>query len=87
MFKRKKEVTQMAIEPELFRPIKADPIKSAAAQIGNLAAFLRDEVDDMGHKVIIETDEKVIEINVSVRSVARDSDERKSDNNSPAGDG
>ena len=77
----------MAIEPELFRVIKVDPIKCAAAQIGNLAAFLRDEVDGMGHKVIIETDEKVIEINVSVRSVARDSDERKSDNNSPAGDG
>lgn len=46
----------MAIEPELFRVIKVDPIKCAAAQIGNLAAFLRDEVDGMGHKVIIETD-------------------------------
>lgn len=87
MFKRKKEVTRMAIEPDWFRTIKVDPIKSAAAQIGNLAAFLRSEVDNMGHKIIIETDEKVIDINVSVRSVARDSNERKSDNNSPAGDG
>lgn len=77
----------MTINPDWFRPIKVDPLKSAAAQIGNLAAFLRNEVDNMEHKVIIEMDEKVIEINVSVRSVVSDSNERKSDNNSPAGDG
>ena len=86
MFKRKKEVTRMAIEPDWFRTIKVDPIKSAAAQIGNLAAFLMSEVDNMGHKIIIETDEKVIEFNVSVRSVTKDSEGWKSDNNSPGGE-
>lgn len=87
MFKRKKEKAPRIgiIDPETFRPIKTDPIRCATAQIGNLTSFLTDEVENMEHNVFIETDSKIIEINVSVRSVVGNPDERASHNRTPAG--
>ena len=87
MFKRKKEETTRIgiIDPETFRPIKTDPIRCATAQIGSLASFLTDEVENMEHNVFIETDSKIIEINVSVRSLVRNPDERESHDRTPAG--
>lgn len=73
MFKREKEKPRQAISHEIaqtiFREIKIDPCKSASEQTQNLATFLLRGVDKFKHKVIIETDIKVIEITVSVESL------------------
>ena len=64
MFK-KKEIEQF-ISHDTFVPISYNPNERAASLIGNLAGFLLKDVESMKHKVVIETDNKSIEITVSV---------------------
>ena len=67
MFKKKEE-PQRLILPEKFVPFSYNPNQSAANQIGSLAEFLLQAVETMKHKVVIETDNKSIEIIVSVET-------------------
>lgn len=64
MFK-KKEIEQF-ISRDTFVPFSYNPNERAASLIGNLAGFLLKDVESMKHKVVIETDNKSIEITVSV---------------------
>lgn len=64
MFK-KKEIEQF-ISHDTFVPFSYNPNERAANLIGNLAGFLLKDVESMKHKVVIETDNKSIEITVSV---------------------
>lgn len=66
MFKKKKEEPQPFILPEVFHEIKIDPYQRASSQTLSLATFLLRDVDRFNHKVVIETDNKVVEITVSV---------------------
>lgn len=67
MFKKKEE-PQRFILLEKFVPFSYNPNQSAANQIGSLAEFLLKAVETMKHKVVIETDNKSIEIIVSVET-------------------
>lgn len=67
MFKKKEEPQQFIL-PEKFVPFSCNPNQSAANQIGSLAEFLLQAVETMKHKVVIETDNKVVEIIVSVKT-------------------
>lgn len=64
MFK-KKEIEQF-ISHDTFVPFSYNPNERAASLIGNLAGFLLKDVESMKHKVVIEADNKSIEITVSV---------------------
>lgn len=64
MFK-KKEIEQF-ISHDTFVPFSYNPNERAASLIGNLAGFLLKDVESMKYKVVIETDNKSIEITVSV---------------------
>lgn len=64
MFK-KKEIEQF-ISHDTFVPFSYNPNERAASLIGDLAGFLLKDVESMKHKVVIETDNKSIEITVSV---------------------
>lgn len=66
MFK-KKEIKQ-CISHDTFVPFSYNPNQSAANPIGSLAEFLLQAVETMKHKVVIETDNKSIEIIVSVET-------------------
>lgn len=66
MFK-KKEIKQ-CISHDTFVPFSYNPNERAVSQIGNLADFLLKAVESMKHKVVIETDNKSIEIIVSVET-------------------
>lgn len=68
MFSKKKEKPQPFISHEAFREIKIDTCKSASCQTLNLATFLLRDVDRFNHKVVIESDNKVVEITVSVET-------------------
>lgn len=67
MFKKKEEPQQFIL-PEKLVPLSYNPNQSAANQIGSLAEFLLQAVETMKHKVVIETDKKVVEIIVSVET-------------------
>ena len=67
MFKKKEEPRRLIL-PEKFVPFSYNPNQSAANQIGSLAEFLLQAVETMKHKVVIETDNKSIEIIVSVET-------------------
>ncbi len=67
MFKKKEEPQQFIL-PDKFVPFSYNPNERAISQIGNLADFLLKAVGRMKHKVIIETDNKSIEIIVSVET-------------------
>lgn len=67
MFKKKEEPQQFIL-PDKFVPFSYNPNQSAANQIGSLAEFLLQAVETMKHKVVIETDNKSIEIIVSVET-------------------
>lgn len=64
MFK-KKEIEQF-ISHDTFVPFSYNPNERAASLIWDLAGFLLKDVESMKHKVVIETDNKSIEITVSV---------------------
>lgn len=64
MFK-KKEIEQF-ISHDTFVPFSYNPNERAASLIGDLAGFLLKDVESMKHKVVIEADNKSIEITVSV---------------------
>lgn len=68
MFKKKKEEPRQFASLEMFSPVAFNPNQRAVSQIGSLADFLLQAVDGMNHKVVIETDNKSIEIIVSVNS-------------------
>lgn len=68
MFKKKKEEPHPFILPEVFHEIKIDPYQRASSQTLNLATFLLRDVDRLNHKVVIESDNKVVEIIVSVET-------------------
>lgn len=67
MFKRNKESTRTYISPEIFSPVAFNPNQRAVNQIGSLADFLLQAVDNMSYKLSTESDGKVVEISVSVR--------------------
>lgn len=67
MFKRNKESTRTYISPEIFSPVAFNPNQRAVNQIGSLADFLLQVVDNMSYKLSTESDGKVVEISVSVR--------------------
>lgn len=67
MFKKKEEPQQFIL-PDKFVPFSYNPNQRAANQIGSLAEFLLQAVETMKHKVVIETDNKSIEIIVSVET-------------------
>lgn len=66
MFK-KKEPRQF-VSPEIFSPVVYNPNQRAVSQIGSLADFLLHAVENMKHKVVIESDNKVVEIRISVET-------------------
>lgn len=68
MFKKKEEEPRTFVSPEMFRHVAINPNQSAVEQIGCLSNFLLQAVDGMNHKVVIETDNKSIEIIVSVET-------------------
>ncbi len=67
MFKKKEEPQQFIL-PDKFVPFSYNPNQGVANQIGSLAEFLLQAVETMKHKVVIETDNKVVEIIVSVET-------------------
>lgn len=67
MFKKKEEPQQFIL-PDKFVPFSYNPNQGAANQIGSLAEFLLQAVETMKHKVVIETDNKVVGIIVSVET-------------------
>lgn len=66
MFK-KKEIEQL-ISHDTFVPFSYNPNERAASLIGNLTGFLLKDVESIKHKVVIESDNKTIEIIVSVET-------------------
>ncbi len=64
MFKKKE--SRQFVSPEIFSPVAFNPNQRAVNQIGSLADFLLQAVGSMKHKVVIESDGKVVEIMVSV---------------------
>lgn len=66
MFK-KKEIEQF-ISHDTFAPFSYNPNERAASLIGNLTGFLLKDVESIKHKVVIESDNKTIEIIVSVET-------------------
>lgn len=68
MFKRNKESTRTYVSPEIFSPVAFNPNQRAVNQIGSLADFLLQAVERIKHKVVIESDNKTIEIVVSVET-------------------
>lgn len=64
MFK-KKEIEHF-ISHDTFVPFSYNPNERAASLIEDLAGFLLKDVESMKHKVVIKTDNKSIEITVSV---------------------
>lgn len=66
MFK-KKEIEQL-VSHDTFVPFSYKPNERAASLIGNLAGFLLKYVESMKHKVVIESDNKTLEITVSVET-------------------
>lgn len=67
MFKKKEEPQQFILSDK-FVPFSYNPNERAASLIGDLAGFLLKDVESMKHKVVIETDNKSIEIIVSVET-------------------
>lgn len=66
MFK-KKEIGQF-ISHDTFVSFSYNPNERAASLIGNLTGFLLKDVESIKHKVVIESDNKTIEIIVSVET-------------------
>lgn len=66
MFK-KKEIEQL-VSHDTFVPFSYSPNERAASLIENLAGFLLKYVESMKHKVVIESDNKTLEITVSVET-------------------